>query len=63
MTRDSAASKLLPPWRDLAQALLSETDQTRILELASQLAEAIESQVLTTRKSASPGRPARPASP
>jgi hypothetical protein len=62
MTQDSDSPKPLPPWRDIAQALLAETDQARMLQLASQLAEAIERQVLTrSLRPPSPG-PNQPSS-
>ena len=58
MTQDSDFPKPLAPWRDIAKALLAETDQAKMLELASQLAEAIERQVLT-RKPAPSAPPTR----
>jgi hypothetical protein len=60
MTQDSHSPRPLPPWRDIAQALLAETDQAKMLELASQLAEAIERQVLTRGPAPSSPRPNQP---
>jgi hypothetical protein len=62
MAQDSESPKPLPPWRDIAQALIIETDQARMLELASQLAEAIERQVLVRRPATRTPKPAQPSS-
>jgi hypothetical protein len=62
MTQDSDSPKPLRPWRDIAQALLVETDQSRMVELASQLAEAIESQVLMRKHAPHPPRLTQPPS-
>jgi hypothetical protein len=34
------------PWRQLAEAVLSETDHNKILELAQELCDAVDEQVL-----------------
>jgi hypothetical protein len=62
MTQDSDSPKPLPPWRDIAQALLAETDQAKMLQLASQLAEAIERQVLIRKPASASPPPNQPSS-
>lgn len=38
------------PWRQLAEAVLRETDHDKILELAQELCDAVDEQVLGNRK-------------
>jgi len=38
------------PWRQLAEELLRETDHDKILELAQELCDAVDEQVLGRRK-------------
>jgi len=38
------------PWRQLAEAVLLETDHDKILELAQELCDAVDEQVLGHRK-------------
>ena len=37
------------PWRDLAEAVLKETDHEKLLELAQELCDAVDEQVLGHR--------------
>jgi hypothetical protein len=41
------------PWRQLAEAVLRETDHEKILELAQELCDAVDEQVLGHRKKTS----------
>lgn len=43
------------PWRQLAEAVLQETDHDKILELAQELCDAVDEQVLGHRKKTSDG--------
>jgi hypothetical protein len=43
------------PWRQLAEAVLRETDHDKIVELAQELCEAVDEQVLGHRKKTNDG--------
>jgi hypothetical protein len=41
------------PWRELAEAILRETDSEKVLELAEQLCDAVDEQILRQQKTTS----------
>jgi hypothetical protein len=43
------------PWRQLAEAVLRETDHDKILQLAQELCDAVDEQVLGHRKKTDDG--------
>ena len=43
------------PWRQLAEAVLRETDHDKVLQLAQELCDAVDEQVLGHRKKTSDG--------
>jgi hypothetical protein len=49
-TDDHTAEPTHRPWRQLAEAVLRETDHDKILELAQELCDAVDEQVLGIRK-------------
>jgi hypothetical protein len=46
MTNDKVTPSPRKSWRELAQAVLNETDHDKILELAQQLCDAVDKQLL-----------------
>jgi hypothetical protein len=40
------------PWRELAEAILRETDNDKVLELAQQLCDAVDAQILRPQNKA-----------
>jgi hypothetical protein len=54
-TDDHTSKPAHRPWRQLAEAVLRETDHEKILELAQELCDAVDEQVLGHRKKTSDG--------
>jgi hypothetical protein len=50
MTDDNIIPQPRKTWRDLAEAVLRETDHDRILELAQQLCDAVDEQLLKGKR-------------
>lgn len=48
MTDDNVTEPPRKTWRELAEAVLRETDHDKILELAQQLCDAVDDQLLHT---------------
>jgi hypothetical protein len=46
MTDNQVIPAPLRPWRELAEAILRETDSEKVLDLAQQLCDAVDAQVL-----------------
>jgi hypothetical protein len=55
MTDDKVTPPSRKSWRELAQAVLNETDHDKIVELAQQLCDAVDEQLLRTGKGGKPG--------
>jgi hypothetical protein len=54
-TDDHSTQPAHRPWREIAEAVLRETDHEKILELAQELCDAVDEQVLGHRKKTSDG--------
>jgi hypothetical protein len=54
-TGDHGSQAPQRPWRQLAEAVLRETDHVKILQLAQDLCDAVDEQVLGHRKKSSDG--------
>jgi hypothetical protein len=50
MTEDNVAQPCSKSWRELAEAVLRETDHDKILALAQELCDAVDEQLLQTGK-------------
>jgi hypothetical protein len=50
MTEDNVAQSRSKSWRELAEAVLRETDHDKILVLAQELCDAVDEQLLQTGK-------------
>jgi hypothetical protein len=48
MAEDQGTAPLRKSWRDLAEAVLRETDHDKIVELAQELCDAVDEQLLHT---------------
>ena len=54
-TGDHSTKPAHRPWRQLAEAVLRETDHAKIVELAQELCDAVDEQVLGHRNKSSDG--------
>ncbi len=55
MTDDNVIQPPRKPWRELAEAVLRETDHDKILELAQELCDAVDEQLLHQGKGTKSG--------
>ena len=55
MTDDNVTQPPRKPWRELAEAVLRETDHDKILELAQELCDAVDEQLLHQGKGTNTG--------